>query len=397
MSLGFNAVRFKYNANYRRNANVRFNEVQVERVNSECCERKLISTIVNVEEYHKTCITEVSKLGSRWRNVYRVKLEKQFDYVPGDSIGIICPNSDALVCGIMEMLEIDDFVCKITRGGNEAFSYVGSVREFFKYHFDFSGHPRRSFMLRLSAGCDTEEKKRHVEYLCSNEGTDDYLRMSSQWNNVIDFLKTFRIKPGLSELIGECGLVKPRYFSLINRNGCNSEILVGITSKQFDSFVRYGHVSDYLLSLNGVGEVEVSLRKNLLFRLSPETKKIIAICTGTGVAPFLSFVKNLEPHQSIWIVYGFRDEEDNIYKEIASYDEFACNNRVKISKAMSSKGIYVTDYLNANMNSVKEYVDSECTIYVCGRMDMQRMVFEIFKSEIPEAIESKRLVFDQWH
>ncbi|KAM0672701.1 NADPH cytochrome p450 reductase [Ordospora colligata] len=396
MSLGYNAVKFRYNANYTINGNMKFNEVQIERVNTECYERKLFSTTLGVDEYHKTHIMHVSKLGSKWRDVYNVKLEKRFDYVSGDSIGMICPNSDELVNEIMKMLEIDDFVCKIVREGSEAFNYVGSVREFFKHHFDFSGHPKRSFMLRLSALCDTEENKKYVEYLCSNQGANDYLRMSSQWNNVIDFLKTFGIKPELGELIGECGLVKPRYFSLINKNGSDSEILVGITSKQFDSFMRYGHVSDYLINLNGVGEVEVNLRRNLLFRLSSETKKIMAICTGTGVAPFISFAKNFKAHQSIWIVYGFRDEEDDIYKEMANNEEVVCENKVKISKVMSSRGIYVTDYLKANMNDIKEYVDSECIIYVCGRMDMQREVFEIFKNEIPKTVEDKRVVFDQW-
>lgn len=113
--------------------------------------------------------------------------------------------------------------------------------------------------------------------------------MGTRWNNIIDFIKTFGCRPMLEDLLGDCEIIKPRYFSLTNKIGEDSEILVGIMSKVFEGFVRYGHVSSYLVNPEP-GEIQVSLRTNLLFRMDAAEKKLLGICTGTGIAPFLSFI-----------------------------------------------------------------------------------------------------------
>ncbi|CAD27143.1 putative oxidoreductase [Encephalitozoon cuniculi GB-M1] len=384
----FNPVRFEYNENYTKSMPNTFNKVEITPIDAGSLPRKFVFPSIENVECHTARIVEVEKLKTDWREVYRMKLDKKFDFKPGDSIGILCPNNDALVDEIMEILGLKDFGCQINRTGRSPFNYTGMIRDFFKHHFDFTSLPKKSLLFNLARSC-TETNRRYIEYLCSKEGTADYLGIGRGWNNTIDIIRTFECKPALEEVIGECEIVKPRYFSLINEVGRESEILVGITSKIFDRFVRYGHVSDLVIK-SKTEEIGVCLRTNFLFRMDYSSRKILAICTGTGIAPFLSFVSNLQTHQTIWIIYGFRNDEDDISRLIDS------SRKVKISRVKSSSGLYVGDYLMMKADEIREYIDGECIAYVCGKMGMQRQIFEIFKRKFPDVVETKRLVFDQW-
>ncbi|KAG5860405.1 FAD binding domain-containing protein [Encephalitozoon hellem] len=386
--MALNPVKFEYNENYTRSMPRTFNKAEVVLTGTECTPRKFVFPCTESIEYRTARIVEVEKLGASWRDVYRIKFDEKFHFKPGDSIGMLCPNSDDLVDEIMEILGVRDSGCQIKRPGKNPFSYTGTIRDFFKYYFDFTGLPKKSLLANLARSC-TETNRKYIEYLCSKEGVVDYLGIGKKWNNIIDIIKTFGCKPTLEEIVGECEIVKPRYFSLINKIGRESEILVGITSKTFEGFVRYGHVSDFVVR-SKVEEVELCLRTNLLFRMDYSSRKLLAICTGTGIAPFISFASNLQSHQSIWIIYGFRNDEDDISKLIEP------NKRIKITGVKSSAGAYVTDYLMERIDEVREYADGECTVYACGKMEIQRRIFEIFKNELPCIVEAKQLVFDQW-
>ena len=57
-----------------------------------------------------------------------MKFDKVFDYYKdGDSVGILCPNSDVLVLGIK------DLKCRIERSIGVIFAYNGKIKGFFKY------------------------------------------------------------------------------------------------------------------------------------------------------------------------------------------------------------------------------------------------------------------------
>lgn len=380
-----NAVRFDFNEEYTQNTIKIFNDLRID-VAEENDTRRMTLASGDVE-YHGCRIVEMERLNTSWREVHRIKLDKTLDFIPGDSIGLLCPNNDVLVDEIMRILDVNDFRCRIERGG-VAFTYIGTIRGFFKHHFDFTSIPRKSLMIRLSRSCD-EINRRYIEYLCSKEGTRDYLGMGSRWNNIVDFIRTFGCQPTLEDVIGECGMIKPRYFSLINRTGDECEVLVGMISKEFDGFTRYGHVSDYLRNYD-VGEIGICLRRNILFQMR-DSGRMMAICTGTGIAPFLSFVSNLQAGQTIWIVYGFRNDDDDISAMMAP------DERVTITRVGSANGSRVTDYIRQNIDKIREYVGNECPVYVCGRMEMQRGVFEIFQDEFDDVVRSKRLIFDQWN
>jgi methionine synthase reductase len=338
-------------------------------------------------ELRRARIVEVEDLGTRWRKVYRIKLDAAFDYVPGDSLGLYSPNDDSLVDEMMMILGMDDFRCRIESTGAVVFSYAGTLRNFFKLHYDFTSLPRKSFLMGLSQSCSGENRKR-IEYLCSREGKGDYFRMSTSWNNVIDVIRTFGSRPSLNDLLCDCELIKPRPFSLINRSGSESEILLGVVEKETGDGTRYGHASGFIMG-GGMEEVTVYLRPSKTFSLGEE-KRILAICTGTGIAPVLSFMNNLGEHQSLWIIYGFREDRDDITQRVRMSED------VRVTRVRSSDGMYVQDHIRKNMREVEDYVMGDCSIYICGRMEMQRSIFTLLTTELGSPIDQEKMHLENW-
>ncbi|KAF9764599.1 Sulfite reductase [NADPH] flavoprotein alpha-component [Nosema granulosis] len=356
-------------------------------------------------------ISEINKLGATWRDVYRVRFNLSGDFEPGDSIGILCPNKDEYAEKMLEFLNLKDEAYEIQRDGKNAFDFKGRLFDFFKYVYDFTGLPKKSTLMRLSKG------NKYLEYLSSREGSVDYFGMIKNWNNILDVICMFGCKPTLEDVISGCEILKPRYYSLINKKDENYEILAGVISKEVQMYntnsrndysssdysngdysngdysssyacgteTRYGHFSQFIKNPNGF--IKICHRPSKLMRLN-NSKKALIICTGTGLAPFLSFLKNKQTDQKFWVIYGFRNLEDDLFEGV--YE-----NTV-VDKILSSQGAHVTDFLKLNSTKIKEYTEKDCSVYVCGRMDMQKEVFRIFVAEFNTVVEEKRLFFDSW-
>lgn len=330
-------------------------------------------------------ILEINKLKATWRDVYHVKLDIKDQFRPGDSVGILCPNKDEYAEKMLKILDLENDIYEIKRDGRNPIDFHGHLFDFFKYVYDFTQIPKKSTLLRLAKG------NKYLEYLSSREGSRDYFGMINNWNNILDVLIMFGCKPTLEDLVTGCEILKPRYFSLTNKLGEYYEILVGINSKEVElvgnrkSEIRYGHVSQFILNPNG--QIKVCIRESKLIRLN-NSKKNLIICTGTGIAPFLSFLKNKSIEQHFWVIYGFRSTEDDLY--VGEYEN------TEVDRVLSSEGKYVTDFVFENLEKVKEYVQRECAVYVCGRMDMQKEIYRIFCSEMSSLVEEKRLFFDNW-
>lgn len=75
---------------------------------------------------------------------------------------------------------------------------------------------------------------------------------------------------------------------------------------------RYGKASTYIHT-NTPLPLFINVRKNILLTYKP-SKRMVMIATGTGVTPFLSFMRNSTCERML-MVYGFRNVEDDIIGE----------------------------------------------------------------------------------
>ncbi len=81
-----------------------------------------------------------------------------------------------------------------------------------------------------------------------------------------------------------------------------------------------GMGTDYIFDDVSIGS-SLTLRGPLgTFTLPQQLHKdLILICTGTGIAPFMSYIMHIQaqqlPHQNIYLIYGSRHEKDLLYKD----------------------------------------------------------------------------------
>lgn len=336
-------------------------------------------------EYKKTEIVEILKIPSKWKETFKIKINTQIDYSPCDSIGMLAPNPDKIVDQIFNYCNFKNERLKIERKGLNGFNFDGMLRDFIKYRMDLNSIPKKKLLLELSKNA---AKRNELEYLCSVEGTKDYLNLGVRLNTILDIIEEFECKPTVEEIIKYCEIIKPRYYSLIQKDGI-SEILLGIISNRVDDEIILGHVSNYIK--NNYKEnskynlpIEYCIRKSSLFQ-GFNSKNIVCFCTGTGIAPFISFYrKYLEFNKinKLKVVYGYRSDEDNLLKY---YDV----EKSEVILAKSSEKVYVYDFID-------EIKDEDCNIFICGNMKMQKSIFLAINEKYHKIVEEKRIFFDNW-
>ncbi len=111
----------------------------------------------------------------------------------------------------------------------------------------------------------------------------------------------------------------------------------------------------------------------------PEAKKkYLFIGTGTGIAPFHSFVKSY-PGLNYTILHGIRTKDEQYDKK--DYDPrryIACISRTQELKNSRTQNVFlgrVTDYLRQNP------VDKKTICYLCGGSNMINEVYDILREQ----------------
>ena len=386
-------IEYAFNRNYTKLELTAYNSINIEMVDEQLmsCDsntlfdmQSAISPSLKIpQQIFQT--KWMKKHRTTWRETTSIGFINEIEYTPGDAIGIFAPNTDENVERLMNLCGFtDQHQYKIERTGLFPFSFCGSLHEFFKYEMDLTGLPRKALLAALASN---SEKKEELEYLCSREGHKDYLKLARNMNTLVEIIDEFGCKPTLQDLITYCDMIKPRYYSLINQNNEQAEILIGIIKTKTDK-ERYGHVSAWICKLLKDGrlsgtEFKVCYRKNKLVGGINRNEKMVCFCTGTGIALFIAFYRNIKDKNQIILIYGFRNDEDDLSAEY----ELNC----KIIKAKSSEGRYV----QAHIGILAEYLD-EGNVLVCGNQKMQAELYKQIKEEYPKIVKEKRLFFDSW-
>lgn len=375
-------IDLKFDEKYKKNSQRQLNNVEINYLNDDSIESVFEGDLPNTISAK---IEIIKKLNTKWKEVYIIRLNNSFDYYPGDCVGIVAPNEDKLVIDFFKACSFDYKIkLEINRSGLSSFYFKGSLYDFIRNKMDLKGLPKKSMLMNLAK---TSSKREYLEFLCSPEGTNDYLSLVTNYNTIVDLIKEFDCKPSLNDILENCNLIKPRYYTLIN----HSDIILGILSKSDGVETRYGQVSGFINEISdkdGIGNVNVIFRKNELFSNLNE-KKLFFYCTGTGIALYLAFYNYYSENSEFKLVYGFRNEEDNIlnyfnevYKPVIMYE---------YTKSISSKKQYVYDYLN-----LIEEGENECCVIVCGNPMVQKDVYLKIKLKYPKIIETRKLIFDSW-
>jgi len=360
---------------------------------------------------------------------------EKFTYEAGHAIDVICPNDDNELEKLFQALGVDkqrqnhQIKLKIEVPNKKTAANLVqltndkpiSVYYLFKYLLDIRNNSLKKSLLRTLADyCGNEKEKRRLLELCSKEGSQEYhelIKVNSF--SLLDLLNTFKsCKPPLDHLIQLLSAHTSRAYSL---SSCPSDTemeflfnLVEFDRTQSRTYERTGVATGYLSSLISGQSFYFLRRKMQNFVLPNDFLKtpLIMIGPGTGVAPFIGFLRERArqirdedisvDNIAEWsLYYGCRDpNKDFLFKE-ELLDNFTRDKNVLAHFSISFSrftGYFSSQFREENSKYVQDAIKMrrkeivECItqkngyVYVCG--DAQNMSKDVF-SCLASCIESE--------
>ncbi|MEI6864659.1 PepSY domain-containing protein [Flavicella sp.] len=166
--------------------------------------------------------------------------------------------------------------------------------------------------------------------------------------------------------------VAPRYYSIAK---IGKEIHLSIKKHEF------GVCSNYLATVALGTPVFGSIKKNDHFHINKQTKRILFIANGTGIAPFVGMVNEVSKQQETTLFLGLRRASSlGVYQE---YIEGAKNsgklNKVEVAYS-KDQGNYVQSIVEKRINFILDLLQNNGCIMICGSIKMKDAVLDIIES-----------------
>ena len=378
-------------------------------------------------------------------------------YEPGDSFGIVCPNTSAEVeelimkLGLADKADVPFTIQLITTTTKKAASVpnfipvFSSIRHALLTCLEIRGVPSKALIRVLAEHTSNPREKRRLQELCSKQGASDYTKFIREPGlSLLDLLNAFpSCRPPFERLLELVHRLKARPYSVSSspledpnhlhfvfniiefpaikgvrpkRQGVCTGWLAEITkAKREETNTSNGKLSDNLskLNLQESPKVPVFQRKGLSFKLPsvPETP-IIMIGPGTGVAPFIGFLQHREHMQKntsvalseSWLFFGCRHKErDFLYREeLEQFLSTGVLSRLFLSFSRDTISDlagklppkYVQDNLRSHAAEVADLVfNNGAVVYICG--DADNMAKNVYDTFLEIVQEYKKVDIKQ--
>ncbi|KAL0082050.1 hypothetical protein J3Q64DRAFT_1721467 [Phycomyces blakesleeanus] len=352
-----------------------------------------------------------------------LEVDKEIQFDPGDAFGILAPNDDELVEGVLARLvpfEERHEVLYAIRGEDLPSHLQNASRvtlvELLKHGLDLTSQPRKA-LFRLLAEYTTDlQEKTILMYICSKQGVSQFNAIREQSPTLLDILATFpSCKPPISRLLDALPPHMPRYYSISNSplkhpgKICFAFNVINYTTAH--NVKRKGVATPWIDALTGLVparikkpttvefpsgllHIPIFMKPNAnTFTLPTDTTRpLVLIGPGTGIAPFIGFLEHRQTQRKIrkamggvgtnplrdiqkefgdiWVYYGFRETtKDYLFED--DLENFVKDGTVKkLELAVSRKGkdkVYVQDLLKRDIDGLYEMiVNKNAVVYICG-------------------------------
>ncbi|XP_077480322.1 methionine synthase reductase [Stigmatopora argus] len=285
-----------------------------------------------------------------------------FNYQPGDSFDVFCPNRTSEVMQLLQRLNLEDkknhhvhisLLKNTKKKGAQVPSYLPqniSLLYLLTWCLEIRSVPKKAFLRALAEHTTDVMQRRRLQELCSKQGTADYnqfVRESSL--SVLELLAAFpSCLPPLSLFIEHLPKLQPRPYSAasscLQHPGKIHFVLsvVEFPASSGRPVGRRGLCTGWLFDLAtpvlvlpgkaepqcgiALPQIHMGLRPNSSFRCPPDTSiPLIMVGPGTGVAPFIGFLQQREKERQqnpdagfgeTWLFFGCRyRERDYLFRE----------------------------------------------------------------------------------
>lgn len=293
-------------------------------------------------------------------------------YQSGDVLGVYFENDPALVNEILtvlslsaeEQVTLQDKTLPLATALQTQFELTQNTAAFVKHYAALANHTELNAIVT-----DSEQLQNFV-----------------QNTPLVDVINSYPAALSADQLLALLRPLTPRLYSIASAQsevGEEVHLSVGVVRYDYNGKARAGAASSYLADrVEEDGQVRIFVEHNDNFKLPQDSSKpIIMIGSGTGIAPFRSFVQQRatdEAEGKNWLIFGNQHfASDFLYQ--TEWQQFAKDSFLhKYSFAWSrdqEQKIYVQDKIREEAETLWQWLQQGAYLYVCG--DASRMAKDV--------------------
>ena len=350
-------------------------------------------------------------------------------YKPAENILIYPKNSEESVKIVLNQIGIDKenniINYKINNKENSLNLPIPSgitIKESLLEYFDLSCQITKKILSQLEKYLNSDQQKNQIKEILNDEKKmEEFL---SKRYNLIDFIKEFNsLKLTLEDLSTIIPTISPRYYTCSSSNNKKNntiELIISlVTWKGPKNDLRYGLTSNYFNDLyksksftKNDEYVNMSLKESAFKLPSDLSTPILMMCTGSGIAPFISFLEELEfkkddKKYETYLIFGAMNKKNDFIfeKELEEFKKKGVLTEYYTAFSRDQeKKIYVQNIFEKEFNKEKlEKLVNEkgMKIYICGSLSMGNAVIKKFGEILGEEnkekmIENSQVMSEVW-
>ncbi|SUU00714.1 sulfite reductase (NADPH) flavoprotein alpha-component [Actinobacillus lignieresii] len=293
-------------------------------------------------------------------------------YQSGDVLGVYFENDPALVNEILtvlglsaeEQVTLQDKTLPLATALQTQFELTQNTAAFVKHYAALANHTELNTIVTNS----------------------EQLQNFVQNTPLVDVINLYPANLSAEQFIALLRPITPRLYSIASAQsevGEEVHLSVGVVRYDYNGKARAGAASSYLADrVEEDGQVRIFVEHNDNFKLPQDSSKpIIMIGSGTGIAPFRSFVQQRaadEAEGKNWLIFGNQHfASDFLYQ--TEWQQFAKDGFLhKYSFAWSrdqEQKIYVQDKIREEGETLWQWLQQGAYLYVCG--DASRMAKDV--------------------
>ncbi|ACE62582.1 assimilatory sulfite reductase (NADPH) flavoprotein subunit [Actinobacillus pleuropneumoniae] len=293
-------------------------------------------------------------------------------YQSGDVLGVYFENDPALVNEILtvlslsaeEQVTLQDKTLPLATALQTQFELTQNTAAFVKHYAALANHTELNTIVTNS----------------------EQLQNFVQNTPLVDVINSYPADLSADQLLALLRPLTPRLYSIASAQsevGEEVHLSVGVVRYDYNGKARAGAASSYLADrVEEDGQVRIFVEHNDNFKLPQDSSKpIIMIGSGTGIAPFRSFVQQRatdEAEGKNWLIFGNQHfASDFLYQ--TEWQQFAKDGFLhKYSFAWSrdqEQKIYVQDKIREEAETLWQWLQQGAYLYVCG--DASRMAKDV--------------------
>ena len=218
--------------------------------------------------------------------------------------------------------------------------------------------------------------------------------------DLTNILKVYPVKDStqFEEALTLLNPIAPRLYTIASSPEAHSgEIHLTVEKDEFlvNDELKFGLCSEYLGEIKIDNELKFFVQKNKRFRLPADDKDIIMIGPGTGIAAFRSFVSERDAKGASgknWLFFGEQHfATDFLYQtEIQNWSDIGVLTKVNVAFSHDrEERVFVHHKMLEQAAELYEWIQQGAYVYVCGQKEPMSVLVENTLLQIIEEYGNK--------